>query len=72
MPVLDDIDVTSDNPVDKTTVDIVKSSIASQLWAWAYEHQDHVIISRKLLLWTVKIRVRDLFPLFELLLGEPK
>lgn len=41
-------------------------------WGWYLRHQDDIIIRRKILFLAIKIRVRDLHPLFVQLFGpEP-
>lgn len=39
-------------------------------WEWYHNHADTVLFKRKVLLFSVTIRVRDLRPLFVMLFGE--
>lgn len=41
-----------------------------QGWRWYEENEDRVLYARKLLFWTVSIRVHDLRFVFEELFGE--
>jgi hypothetical protein len=73
MAVLDDIVIVAPelSPAEMTADDI-KDSIKRQMWAYLYAHQDVILLSRKVLFWNVNLRVRDLFPFFERLFGEPE
>jgi hypothetical protein len=71
MAMLDEAMVNVPNvaPAD-LSIDAIREAIAAQAWGWWYVHQDDVIVSRKVLFWTVSIRVRDLHGLFVRLFGE--
>lgn len=47
--------------------------IAPFFWQWYHDHADDMIIKRKIVIFSVTIRVRDLYPLFVQLFGpEPE
>lgn len=72
MAVLQDmIVVAPDTTTADITIDDIKGSIARQFWAWYYLNQEHVIIKRRILWVGVTVRVRDLYPVFEMLFGHP-
>jgi hypothetical protein len=72
MAVLDEMVVVAPNATTADiTIDDVKAAIARQLWGWFYAHANDVLISQRVLLWKVNIRVRDLEILFVTLLGKP-
>jgi hypothetical protein len=72
MAVLDEMVVVApDKTTAEVTIDDVKAAIARQLWAWYYARGNDVIVRRKVLLWTVVIRISDLYPVFVTLFGEP-
>ena len=44
-------------------------ALAAVFWEWYRNHADDTIIKRKVFIFSVTIRVRDLHPLFEALFG---
>ncbi len=73
MAVLDEMIVTApDRTTADLTIDDIKQSIARQFWGWYAENSEDVLVRRKVFLWSVSIRVRDLRPLFVTLFGDPK
>ena len=72
MAVLDEmVIVAPDTTTAEVTIDDIKRAIARQFWGWYYTHQNDVIVSRKVLFWKATIYVRDLYPLFVHLFGDP-
>lgn len=53
------------------SIDDVKSAIARQAWGWYYANSGLVVLKRKIVFWTVTIRISDLYPVFVMLFGEP-
>jgi hypothetical protein len=45
--------------------------VREKFWLWFAVHSDDIVIDRKVWLWRVRIRVRDLRPLFASIFGEP-
>jgi hypothetical protein len=68
MPMIDDAVVPA---TETATVDDVKSAIARHAWLWFYSHANDVLIRRKIVFWQVAIYLRDLYPLFVTLFGDP-
>ena len=44
----------------------------SRIWHWLNEHRHDVIYEKKILFWTIKIKVHDLFNLFDTLFRNTK
>jgi hypothetical protein len=72
MAVLDEMVVVAPNATTADiTIDDVKAAIARQFWAYYYARQNDVLIRRKIVFWQVAIYLRDLYPLFVTLFGDP-
>jgi hypothetical protein len=72
MAVLDEMVVVApDVTTTNITIDDIKAAIARQFWAYFYAHQNDKLISRKVVFWSVTIYLRDLYPLFVHLFGNP-
>lgn len=67
MAMLDEAIVSVPMGAEDIGIDDVKSAIARQAWGWYAQHKDDVV--KKIWFWT--IRIRDLYPLFVRLFGEP-
>lgn len=53
------------------TAAAAKSAIANAFWKWFAEHKNDVLLERKVLFFSLKIRVNDLRTLFTELFGYP-
>jgi hypothetical protein len=49
---------------------VQRAALSAVFWEWYRNHSDDVIIKRKIVLFSVTIRVRDLRALFEVLFGQ--
>ena len=49
---------------------VQRAALAAIFWDWYRRHLDDVIVKRKIVIFTVTIRVHDLRPLFEALFGS--
>lgn len=56
------------NEADKA---MMLEEVRRTLWRWFFNHQNDVVIRRKIILFSVTIYVHTLRPLFEQLLGAP-
>ncbi len=48
---------------------VQRAALSAVFWEWYRTHSEDVIVKRKVIFFTVTIRVRDLHPLFESLFG---
>jgi len=48
----------------------IRAILAVFFWQWYIDHQRDVLVKRKLVFFSVTLKVRDLFPLFVLLFGN--
>jgi hypothetical protein len=48
---------------------VQRVALAAVFWEWYRKHSEDVIVKRKVIVFTVTIRVHDLRPLFEALFG---
>lgn len=49
---------------------IQRAALAAVFWEWYRAHSDDVIVKRKIVVFSVTIRVKDLRGLFVMLFGE--
>lgn len=59
-----------DSFLPPAAVDAVREDLRGFFWRWYEEHRDDVLVRRRVLFWTLVIRVRDLEFLFEMLFGS--
>lgn len=71
MAMLDEAIISVPMGAQDISIDDIKAAIARQAWGWFYTHQEDVVFDRKVLFWTVKVRIRDLYPVFVRLFGDP-
>lgn len=57
--------------LDANVLPFIPRAWVAAFWAWAQLHADDVVLEVRVLFWTVKIRFRDLYPIFERILGRP-
>lgn len=51
-------------------VGAVRKHISLEFWVWYHQNSDDIVVKRRIVMWSVVVRVRDLLPLFERIFGR--